>query len=224
VPLSTLQRRKEEGGWGLKHLTAKNHALLLNRLRTQRSREGRVTTEWLREWGLTGLSHNHPYRDGIPAKMGYLRRFAVDSACVAERGPTESTKAYKQHIYDTLHYISRMETRLREMRIITIWPNTDWSSVWINLAETPVPGEIKATWYKVINDILPTNERLQKIRIAPTDRCRHCDKQDTLLHGLTEYGEGEQIRKWTRQKLALILRTIPKRIPSEWLLRAHFKI
>ena len=52
VPLSTLQRRKEEGGWGLKHLTAKSHALLLNRLRTQRSRQGTVTTEWLREWGL----------------------------------------------------------------------------------------------------------------------------------------------------------------------------
>ena len=32
--------------------------------------------------------------------------------------------------------------------------------VWKNLAVTPVPGEIKAVWYKVINDILLTNERL----------------------------------------------------------------
>ena len=104
--------------------------------------------------------------------MGYLRRFAVDSAYVAERGPTESTKAYKQRIYDTLHYFNRMETGPQEMRIITMWPNTDWSSVWKNLAETPVPGEIKAAWYKVINDILPTNERLQIIRITPTDRRR----------------------------------------------------
>jgi hypothetical protein len=96
--------------------------------------------------------------------------------------------------------------------------------VWKNLAETPVPGEIKAAWYKVINDILPTNERLQRIRVAPTDRCRHCEKQDTLLHWLTECGEGEQIWKWTRQKLALILRTIPGRLPSEWLLRPHFQI
>jgi hypothetical protein len=77
--------------------------------------------------GLTGLSHNPQYRDRIPAKMGYLRRFAVDSAYVAERGPTESTKAYKKCIHDTLHYTSRMETGPREMRIITTWPNTDWS-------------------------------------------------------------------------------------------------
>jgi hypothetical protein len=117
----------------------------------------------------------------------------VDSACVAERGPTESTKAYKQRVYGKLHYISRMETGQREMTIIMIWPNTDWSSVWKSLAKTPVPGEIKAAWYKVINDILPTNERLLRIRIAPTDRCRHCDRQDTLLHRLTESGEGEQI-------------------------------
>ena len=133
--------------------------------------------------------------------MGYLRRFAVDSAYVAERGPTESTKAYKQRIYDTLHYINRTETGPREMGIITMWPNTDWSSVWKNLAETPVPGEIKAAWYKVINDILPTNERLQRIHIAPTDRCRHCDKQDTLLHRLisavreNKYGSGRD-KNW----------------------------
>jgi hypothetical protein len=101
--------------------------------------------------------------------MGYLRRFAVDSAYVAERGPTKSTKTHKQRIYDKLHYTSRMETGPREMRIITIWPNTDWFSVWKNLAETQVPGEIKAAWYKVINDIRPTNGRLQRIRITPTD-------------------------------------------------------
>jgi hypothetical protein len=179
VPLSTLQRRKDEGGWGLKHLTAKSHALFLNRLHTQRSRQGTVRTEWLRQCGLTGLNHNTPYRDGIPATVGYLRRFAVDSAYVTERGPTESTNAYKQRVYGTLHYISRMETGPREMRIITIWPNTDWSSVWKNLAETPVPGEIKAAWYKVINDILSTNEWLQRMHIVPTDRCRHCDKNKT---------------------------------------------
>ena len=33
--------------------------------------------------------------------------------------------------------------------------------------EKPVSGEKKVTWYKVINDILPTNDRLYKIRITP---------------------------------------------------------
>jgi hypothetical protein len=92
------------------------------------------------------------------------------------------------------------------------------------LAETPVTGEKKAAWYKTIKDILPTNERLHRIRIAPTDRCHHCDKEDTLQHRLIECGAGELIWTWSRQQLALILRTIPGSIPSEWHMRPHFTI
>ena len=88
-------------------------------------------------------------------------------------------------------------------------------------------SELLTTNHKVpgsIPDILPTNERLHRIRIAPTYKCRHCDGQDTILHRLTECGEGERIWTCTRQRLAHILRTIPGRIPSEWLLRPHFTL
>ena len=152
VPLSTLQRREDEGGWELKHLTAKSHALFLSRMCKQRTRLGTITAEWLRKWGLTGLGQNPPFRDRIPATMVYLRRFAVDSAYVAERGPTESMKVYKRRVYDTPHHISKMEMGPRGMRITTIWPNTAWPTVWKNLAETPVTGETKASWYKVIHE------------------------------------------------------------------------
>jgi hypothetical protein len=81
-----------------------------------------------------------------------------------------------------------MDITPREVRDVTVWPTTDWSLVWKNLAETPVIGETKAAWYKVIKDILPTNEKLHRIRIAPTDRCRHCNRKETLLHRLTECG------------------------------------
>jgi hypothetical protein len=99
--------------------------------------------------------------------MEHLRRFAVNSDYVAERGPTDSMKVYKRRVYDALHHISRMEMCTRDIRIAMIWPNTAWPTVWKNLAETPVTGETKVAWYKVINDILPKNERLYRIRIAP---------------------------------------------------------
>jgi hypothetical protein len=129
--------------------------------------------------------------------------------------------AYKRRVYDTLHHISRMETESREMRIFTLWPQTNWPTLWKNLDETPVAGEIQIAWYMVINDIIPTNERFHKIQIATTDKCRYCHK-DTLQHRLTECGDGKCIWKCTRQKLALMLRTVPERIPSEWLLRPCF--
>jgi len=96
--------------------------------------------------------------------------------------------------------------------------------VWKNLGEAPVPGATKAAWYKVIHDILLTNVRLFRIRMVPTDTCRTCDRTDTLSYRLIECEEGEQIWTWTRERLAWILRTIPERIPSDWLLRPHFTL
>jgi hypothetical protein len=72
------------------------------------------------------------------------------------------------------------------MRITTLWPETDWLTMWKSLAQTPVRGATKAVWYKVINYILPTKEMLHRIRIAPTDKCRHCEKRDTVQHRLIE--------------------------------------
>ena len=110
------------------------------------------------------------------------------------------------------------------MRITNLWPQTAWPTVWKDLWEAPVPGATKAAWYKVVHDILPTNERLFRIRMVPTDMCRKCDRTDTLSHRLIECGERGQIWTWTKQRLAWILRTIPERIPSDWLLRPHFTL
>ena len=110
------------------------------------------------------------------------------------------------------------------MRITNLWPQTAWPTVWKNLGETPVPGATKAAWYKVIHDILHTNVRLFRIRMVPTDACRKWDGTDTISHRLTECGEGKQIRTWTKQRVAWILRTIPERMPSDWLLLPHFTL
>ena len=118
----------------------------------------------------------------------------------------------------------RAVTESKEMRITNLLPQTAWPIVGKNLGEAPVPGATKAAWYNVIHDILPTNVRLFRIRMVPTDACRKCDRTDTLSHRLIECGEEEQIWTWTKQRLAWILRTVPERIPSDWLLRPHFTL
>jgi hypothetical protein len=45
VPLSTLQRRKEAGGWGLINLQTKGLALFIHRMRTQGQQTGTITAE-----------------------------------------------------------------------------------------------------------------------------------------------------------------------------------
>ena len=189
VPLSTLYRTKKEGGWD--SLPAKSHALLLYRMRQHVMKQGTITSAWMRTWGLNVKGVNPPFRDAIPANLEYLRRFAMDSAYVDEQGLMESKRAYKRRLY----HISRGETGIQDMRITKIWPNTDWNTVWKNLHYTPIPGGTKAAWYKVINDILPTNERVHEIRMSPTDTCSNCGMHDTLQHRLTECGEGPQNTK-----------------------------
>jgi len=121
----------------------------------------------------------------------YLRQYAMDVAYVTQQGSTESQLTYKERWYDTMHCKCRAETASKEMRITNLWPQTAWLKYGKNLREAPVPGATKAARYKVIHDILPTNERLFRIRVVPTDTCRKYDRTDTLSHRLIECGEGE---------------------------------
>jgi len=66
------------------------------------------------------------------------------------------------------------------MRVERLWPDTDWDVVWKNLWTTIGPESVKASWYRIIHNIVPTPERLHKIRITPTEQCRLCAEKDTL--------------------------------------------
>ena len=101
---------------------------------------------------------------------------------------------------------------------------TTWTAVGINLREAPVSETNRAAWYKVIHDILPTHERLNRIRMVPTDMCSKCAKKDTIGHRLTECGEGKHIWDWTKQRLTRMLRTMQERIIDEWIKRPQFTL
>jgi hypothetical protein len=156
--------------------------------------------------------------------MEHLRIFATDSAYIAPLGNTESITTYKRRIYDTILTLRRPTTGPLDMSVTRLWPDTDWATVWRNLQAAPVRETTKAVWYRILHDILPTNERLYKIRLNTTDRFRHCDRKDTIQHRLIECGDGALVWEWTRLRLAAMLRTIPRRIPPERLLRPHFRL
>ena len=108
------------------------------------------------------------------------------------------------------------------MRVLRLWPNTDRTTIWKNLHKASVPERSKVKRQGAIHGItMPTHDRLHKIQMVPTDLC---NKTDTLLHRLTECGEGPTMWEWTRWRLAIILRTDPKYIPTEWLLRPTLKL
>jgi hypothetical protein len=80
-----------------------------------------------------------------------------------------------------------------EMRVTRKWPHIEWARVWKNLNEAPVPESTRITWIRVIHDLIPKNERLQRIRMVQTDSCRNCNMKDTLEHRIKACGKGRAI-------------------------------
>jgi hypothetical protein len=104
------------------------------------------------------------------------------------------------------------------------WPYTVWHRVWKNVWNTPVDRHAVAVRYKVIHYIIPTRFRLHAIHLVPTDLCPMCSTTDTFTHHLTECGQGTRHWEWTRVRLALMLRSEKRWIPTEWLLRQQFHL
>jgi hypothetical protein len=182
-------------------------------------RKGTITAEWFREWNLRLKGTNPSHRDGIPKCMKYLRHFAMASAYVPEREAMKTRQAYKRRSYATLHEMNTCAVGTRKMRIHKLESNMKWNIVWENVHCAPVHGAVKAVWYKVIHDIIPTNARLHKMRIAPTDKCVECGMRNTIEHRLIECGEGQRMWEWTRMKIAMLMPTSMNRIPRMWLMR-----
>ena len=143
-------------------------------------------------------------------------------AYIPRQGGSESSKAYKTRLYTTLQMIHNASFIPHEIRIASMWPQSDRQKIWKNLKTAPISEADKAVWYRTIHDILPTDERLHRIKMSPTDNRKECDNKDTLMRRLSVCGEGQSMWEWTRKFIAMMLRTTPAKIPNEWLLRPQF--
>jgi hypothetical protein len=66
VPISTLHRRKEDGGWGLADVNNKCRALLITWIWHQGQSEGIMTAGWLLYWNLHGKRDIPPCKAASP--------------------------------------------------------------------------------------------------------------------------------------------------------------
>jgi len=157
VPISTLQRPKRQGDWGLLDIEAKFQALLLGRLWIQSTKEGPATAIWLQEWNVAGPRENPPYVRRIPTKLMYLHCYALDMAYITPPGNKETPRTFKRRVYGTLHIMATAAKEAPEMRITRLSPETNWRQVWKNLHTAWVPEGTKSNRYVVVHDIIRSN-------------------------------------------------------------------
>jgi hypothetical protein len=69
------------------------------------------------EVGSTRAIKESPICREDPTTLNYLRRYDMESAYLAPRGPDENIKAYKTRLYTKLHTIMRAMAGDHEMRV-----------------------------------------------------------------------------------------------------------
>jgi len=218
IVLTSLQRRREEGGLELIDIEAKYRAIFLTKMREQGARDRTLTAAWLQRWNLRKPGGNPPNILRIHRTLKYLRIYALEWAYLEPKTQDGTPRHFKRRVYRALRNMAKMTTPLRDVRVTQIQPKHLWGNVWNNLHSIPKSEVLKSAWYTMIHDLLPTNTRVYRIRLLETEDCTMCGEKDTTFHRLTECGAGEEIWECTRIRLAAIHRTDRRRILPGWLL------
>jgi hypothetical protein len=165
---------------------------------------------------------NPPHVGRIPPTLEYLRICALEMAYIDPAWQNETPRAFRRKVYDKIRTISLANTKPTDMRITKHYPITDWARVWAILQTTWASDAMNVNWYMVIHDIIPTKERLHAIRLTDSTQCRICGENGTGIHRIAECGEETAMWKWTRIRIAALLRTDQTQVPQEWILRPNF--
>ena len=99
VPLCTLRRSREAGGWNLINIWAKSAALFIRRIRAQGQREGSVTADWMAKWNILSAVANPPHLGSVPTALDCIHVHILEAAYIPNQGNTETLNNYKTRIY-----------------------------------------------------------------------------------------------------------------------------
>jgi len=107
VPISTLQRPKQMGGWEMPDIEANFTALLLYLMYLQGQQNGTVTAAWLQTWNLTGRQPNPPHATRFPTKLAYRYVYAFNMAYITppEQDDAPPPRCFRRRIYTTQYGI-----------------------------------------------------------------------------------------------------------------------
>jgi hypothetical protein len=136
---------------------------------------------------LTSRGENPPHIQSIPKSIEYLRIYPLEMAYVEPPQQSEAPRAFRR-MYEMLRTTQLAINKHRDVRITLLYPTTDWDRVWSKLRATWAADAIRAKWFRMIHDILPTNERLHTIRLTDSVVCstygeRYNHAQDNKMWG-----------------------------------------
>jgi hypothetical protein len=196
--------------------------LILRMWQHSQGRRG-LTADWMRRWSMDKPTGNPPNLREIPSCFAYLRIYARERAYSSMATETHYKKM-KRMIYDTLRQLVTAGSPPIIARVYKMYPATHWSKVWRNIRDAWIDERVRSTWYEISHDLIATNVRLHKIRLADSPACRTCGDDDSLRHRLTVCRATETIWTWTRNRISWIMLMDPRWIPARWIMQPDFNL
>jgi len=142
--------------------------------------KGRYDGGGMDGWGLAERQQNPPNAYRTLKHFVYLYAYATEMAYVMSPEQNGSLRAFRKRTYTTLHTMALATKEIRDMRVVKLHPDTQWTRVGHNLQVAWVSEELKAVWYTAIQDIIPKHDRLAKIRLRASNLCSLCGRADTI--------------------------------------------
>lgn len=94
----------------------------------------------------------------------------------------------------------------------------NWKAIWNNIHFVGLSSDAISAWYKTVNNIVNTNDRLYEIGLSQTNLCGKCKLVDSLIHRFTCSGHIENW-KLIRQQIAFLTRSSTEYIMPNLLYR-----
>jgi hypothetical protein len=157
--MMTLQKEGDEGSLGMTDIECKCKALLMSRDYKLFNQHDSFTSHWLTYSFKFADIQNPPNIKAVPRDLQYIRIFLQEWSYTAVPGDPRDRRV-SSIIYRTLIHHGKIRSQQKQMKIIQKQPQARWGQTWRKIASPFLPATARSEWYRVVHDIVPTNDRM----------------------------------------------------------------
>lgn len=175
VAVGTTTMRPEKGGLGLTDIRKKSTALFIKRTLNLIETQPNSITAALFNLLKPGSLQPPVDVSEISYKLKHIQSFYVELSyltCILR----------DKHKRTSKYIVDKLKSTDNQNKMELKYPNKNWGKIWTNINNRILTTDVQASWYRVINNVVSTNEKLYSIGLSATNECPKCKHLDSLSH------------------------------------------
>ena len=179
-----LRRPIAQGGLNLIAVSSKSQALLIKHI--HQAVNGCGDEQDVDFWK-HAATHNLPVQ---------LRRILHTTVTLPPDTYNTEPNKLSRSIYNFL-----MSKNTKDPSIMVKYPNENWQAIWKTFTTPYILTDWKVQAYKLINELIPTEEKKFRHNLSSSPMCPTCNNIDTQRHRLLSCHNAKPIWQWTFKTL-----------------------